>query len=63
MEAQKMVKYGFISFNGVKWSDGQIDAYNRLTKQINCYSQLNDRHCEQLLNTRHLYFCISSKLA
>lgn len=62
MKIQPMIHYGFKSFNGIVWSDYAVEAYNRLTKQINSYSQLNGKHCEQLLNARHRHFVLASDL-
>jgi len=45
--------YGFKSYTGVVWSDGQVDEYNRLTDRINKCIEEKGQCSEELLNASH----------
>ena len=48
------LEYGFVAMNGAKWTDNNVDIYNRLTEKI------ESTPSEALLDERNRFFRIAS---
>lgn len=50
MNRRKMIPYGYITYNGVALSNGQVDSYNRLQSRINSFIDGGRTVPEYLIN-------------
>lgn len=60
-DAQPMLEYGFVDFNGNQWDDNNIDSYNQYTKIINKVSphqqgSICESERNQMIENRHKFF-------
>ena len=60
-DAQPMLEYGFVDFNGNQWNDNNIDSYNQYTKIINKVSphqqgSICESERNQVIENRHKFF-------
>lgn len=51
-----MLSYGFRAYNGVVFSDSQVDKYNALTAQIQTFEKEGREVPANLLNGRNNFF-------
>lgn len=49
-----MMKYGFVDFNGNKWSKADVDLYNKMTSEIERTNQIDTK--EYLMTQRFNLF-------
>lgn len=52
----KKIPYGFVDIYGIEWSDGQVDCYNQISKEISDRLENGFPVSEQLLNDRHMMY-------
>lgn len=53
MKEQKLMRYGFVSYTGVQFTNEQVDTYNALTRRIMMFGE---NPPQELLNGRHNLF-------
>ena len=56
------IEYGFIAFNGVKWSSYGVDSYNRVIDKANRYLREGRQVPDNILNEMNHCFKMESNL-